>query len=55
MCLAKWMCWGSAAAQGGDVEVVNEAEFYTLHPLAMQSDFFAMRAGGGGRGGGELP
>jgi hypothetical protein len=29
------------------VEVVNEAEFYTLHPLAMQSDF-AMPAGVGG-------
>jgi hypothetical protein len=45
---------GICSSAGGDVEVVNEAEFYTLHPLAMQSDFFAMRAVAAG-GGGKLP
>ena len=38
MCLVKWIYAGSFSSSGGDMEIVNEAEFYTLHPFAVQSE-----------------
>jgi len=38
MCLVKCLCGGSFSYTGGDMEIVNEAEFYTLHPFAVQSE-----------------
>ena len=43
-CITIWCAWLSAYVEGasvaleGDMEIVNEAKLYTLHPFAVQSE-----------------